>query len=453
MLGKRAAKSMHILLITHFFPPKHNAGTENYTLGLALAFQARGHDVQVLCVDDWDSGDAYWNDVTQEIYEGIRVTRIHLNWMLADHPNQILYNSEPVNNWMLNFLRRESFDVIHVTSMASLGVGVMRVIKSAGIPLLLTLMDFWFICPSIQLLRSDGEICDGITTARQCQSCMMDNTGISRILSRVGFSSESRALLWERLSQLKVIARQRGFRGHLLNMNERKRLLKDALELPDVVLSHSRVVRDTFSRHTKREIRILRNGHDLSWLNPLDGKNSEAQLRIGYIGQIIPVKGVHVLVEAYKKSGLNGNATLGIWGDPHKDIRYTHKLKSLIVNDPSITLKGSFRHNDLALVFADIDVLVVPSIWLENAPLVIQESFATQTPVIASNIGGMAEAVNHGVNGLLFERGNVKDLAELFQKLIAEPDLLDTLRAGIQRVKTIEDEVDELEKIYSELVQ
>jgi glycosyltransferase involved in cell wall biosynthesis len=442
---------MKILLVTHFFPPKHNAGTENYTLGLALAFQARGHSVQVLCAEDWHSGNAYWNGVTQDVYDGIRVTRIHLNWMLADQPNRILYDSEPVNNWITHFLQRESFDVIHITSMASLGVGVMRVIKSAGIPLLLTLMDFWFICPSIQLLRSDGEICDGITTARQCQSCLMDNAGISRKLSKIGFSSDSRALLWEKLSQLKVVSRQRGFRGHLLDMNERKRLLKDALELPDVVLSHSKVVRDTFAVHTNREILILRNGHDLSWFKPLDRKKTDYRLQIGYVGQIIPVKGVHVLIEAYKRLGLNGNSKLSIWGDPYKNVEYTRRLETLIADEPAISLRGSFRHDDLTGVFSDIDVLVVPSIWLENAPLVIQEAFVTQTPVIASNIGGMAEAVTHEVNGLLFECGNVDELARLFQRLVAEPELLDTLRAGIPKVKRIEDEVDELEDIYSQL--
>ena len=149
---------MRILLISHFFPPKYNAGTEKYTLSLAVGLQSNGHEVEVLCAEDWDEGEHYWNGVTEDIYQGVLIHRIHLNWLKAGNPNKILYDSSLIEEWTNQFLKGNDFDIVHITSASSLGAGVLRSVKRAGIPLVLTLMDFWFICPSVQLLRSDGSL-------------------------------------------------------------------------------------------------------------------------------------------------------------------------------------------------------------------------------------------------------------------------------------------------------
>jgi glycosyltransferase involved in cell wall biosynthesis len=219
------------------------------------------------------------------------------------------------------------------------------------------------------------------------------------------------------------------------------------------VVTHSGIVREMFALHTGRNIQILQNGHELSWLKTYVGKTATDKLRVGYVGQIIPIKGVHVLIQAFRKANSDGRAKLEIWGGLGKDLDYSGRLGAFIEEDPSISLHGHFAHDDLAEVFSSIDVLVVPSIWYENAPLVIQEAFAAGTPVIATNLGGMAEMISNEVNGLLFERGDSDDLARQLQRLIDEPDLIEKLKAGIPRVKTIEEEVNQLERMYFELVQ
>lgn len=444
---------MRILLISHFFPPKHNAGTENYTLGLAKSLQLRGNDVHVVCAEDWEFGNSYWNGVTEENYQGVPVTYIHLNWSKAYDPNRILYHSEKVKNWFSQLLEDKPFDLVHITSASSLGVGIMDSAKDADIPLVLTLMDFWFLCPSIQLLRSNGELCNGVTTALECQSCLMLYSEASEKLAQYRISVEAQSRLWGALSQLPILSRQRGFRGRLLNMRERKEVLARAIELPDLVLTHSEVVREKFALHTERKIEILRNGHELSWMDRYKGKTPCEKLRVGYIGQIIPIKGVHILIEAFKKANLEDRAMLEIWGGFEKDPGYVKQLKELVDDNASISLNGRFVHDDIANVFSNIDVLVVPSLWYENAPLVIQEAFAAETPVIATNLGGMAEMVSNEMNGLLFERGNAEDLAGQLRRLIEEPSLLERLRIGLPKVKTTEEEVSELETLYREIVQ
>jgi len=444
---------MKILLVSHFFPPTHNAGTENYTLGMAKTLQARGHEVCVLCAEDWETGDKYWNGITEEEYQGVLVRRIHLNWIMANNPNQVLYISDQVSAWMAHFLQDEKFDIVHVLSTYSLGVGIFESIKRAGVPLILTLMDFWFLCPSVQLLRSTGELCDGLTTPYQCQSCLMLESGASKKMNKLGLSTQMQSRLWEPLANIPILAKQPGFRGKLLDMKERKKLLKRVIDLPDLVLSHSAIVKEIFSRHTPREIRILPNGHDLSWVQAEAKKKAANQLlRIGYMGQVVPIKGVHILVEAFQKANLLNRATLEIWGGLEQDLDYVNDLKRLIEGNPAISLNGRFSRDDLTNVLSRFDILVVPSLWLENAPLVIQEAFALKIPVIATNLGGMAEMISHEVNGLLFGRGDALDLASQLQRLLDEPGLLGILSSRIPKVKSIDEEMKQLEALYSELL-
>jgi glycosyltransferase involved in cell wall biosynthesis len=444
---------MRILLITHFFPPEHNAGTENYTLGLAKEFQSRGHDVKVICSEGWTTGEDYWNGVRTEIYKGIPVYRIHLNWTKARNPNRVLYDSLSVERWLDAFLHRENPDIVHVTSTYSLGVGVLRSVRRAGIPLVLTLMDFWFLCPRTVLLRGDGDLCDGRTTAGECRDCLLAS---SNLYNRLNYflPSQFQATFWKAISQTPALARIRGARGLALNMENRKALMKQILEVPDVILSHSRFVQHMFTQaNLSQRIVYLPNGHELSWTAIYRGKRKSSLMRIGYMGQISPIKGVHILVEAFEKAKLDGSARLDIWGNLEKDRFYTRSLREIIGTTELISLRGQFKREQLADVLAEIDILVVPSLWHENAPLVIYEAFATKTPVIATNLGGMSEAVTHELNGLLFDRGDVDSLSRQLRRIASDPDLLEQLKDGIPGVKRIEEEVEELEELYAQINQ
>ena len=100
----------------------------------------------------------------------------------------------------------------------------------------------------------------------------------------------------------------------------------------------------------------------------------------------------------------------------------------------------------------EVDVGVGPSLWYENSPNVILEAFAHRTPVIVSDLGGMAELVEEGVDGLRFPVGEAGALARCFQRLLTEPDLLVRLQAGVRPVKSTAGEMDELEALYHQVL-
>jgi glycosyltransferase involved in cell wall biosynthesis len=267
------------------------------------------------------------------------------------------------------------------------------------------------------------------------------------------FSEQGTSRILTRVSKAPWLTRQRGLRGMASDMEDRKSFLQQALGWADYRITASRFVHDVFvANGIQFPIKIQSYGHDLSWMDSYSGKTPSKAIRFGFIGQIIPSKGVHFILEAANllQNSFGDKFSVSIYGNLDKTPDYSVRLRSLAANAESIKFCGTYAHEDSASVFANLDVLVVPSLWYDF-PLIIYEAFATQTPVIATNLGGMAEAVMHEATGLLFERGDVDDLARQMKRIIVEPGLLERLRSQAPPVKTIVEEVNELNAIYRKL--
>ncbi len=441
---------MQVLFVSHFLPPVRNAGTENYTLALARALAKRGHAVTAACAEGWDEGPAHWNGATLGDLDGIPVHRLHLNWARADNPNRALYDNPAVERWFDELFSQYKPDIVHVTSLLTLGLGVLRSAHRAEIPLVVTLMDFWFLCPGIQLLRSDMSLCDGRTDPWDCQACLTNRSRPFQLITRI-LPGPAAPRFWDMASRVPFVTRRRGFRGMLLDVAERKRLVPGHLRLADRVLAHSEAVVRMFARNGFDNVRLLRHGNDLEWRRGYQRTPAGEQVRFGYIGQLDHIKGVHLLIEAFRALNSRSRRSLDIWGDLTRSPEHVSRLRALARDDETISFRGRYERASLGNVLGEIDVLVVPSLWYENSPLVIQEAYAAGIPVIATDLGGMREAVTQGASGLLFERGNARDLAAQMQRVLDEPLLLSALREGIPEVRTSDEEVAEIEALYQEL--
>jgi len=443
---------MRILLISNGFPPRHWAGTETYTAGIAKELSRRGHEVHVLCVGDWESGPTHYNGYEDEEYQGVPVRRLNLNWKRAPDPFRYLYDNPHVARILKSHLKILQPDLVHVTSCETMSASVLRVTKEAQLPLVLSITDFWFLCPRISLLRSDGELCNGLTSAWECLRCQLRDSKAyrwpSQVLPEAGVSR-----LLTNVSRHPRLTRLRGLRGLAGDMAARKAFLRQALSWPDCRITASEYVRHIFETNgIKEEIRVQPYGHDLSWLAQYAGKSYSEVSRFGFIGQISERKGVHLLLKAGQllRVRYGGRFSLSIYGNLEKDPAYAASLRALAAGSADVKFCGTYPHEEMAAVFANLDVLIVPSLW-HDFPLVIHEAFASRTPVIATNLGGMAEVVEHEVNGLLFERADAQDLANKMSRFLDASDLPAKLATGIGAVKSIEEGVSELESAYGEL--
>lgn len=179
------------------------------------------------------------------------------------------------------------------------------------------------------------------------------------------------------------------------------------------------------------------------------GRQKNRCVTFGFFGQIHPFKGLHCLLAGFDRlcrtePQLGADTQLVIHGAHleanHPD--YVAGFRQAIAEcEGRVTFAGPYVHEALPELMASVDWVVVPSIWWENSPLVIQEALAHRRPVICADIGGMAEKVRPGLDGFHFPAGNAAALAGIMAEVARDRRIWDKLQASMQPPATIEDAV------------
>jgi len=178
--------------------------------------------------------------------------------------------------------------------------------------------------------------------------------------------------------------------------------------------------------------------------------------RFGYFGQFNPYKGVETLLTAMAKFGHRPDIQMRLHGanlDQQTDEFQESFAELLEQAEANVTMVGTYDLADLPWLMREIDWVVVSSRWWENSPLVIQEAFMQRRPVICSGIGGMAEKVTNGVNGLHFTVNDPDSMAAAIERAASEPGLWEHLREGIPDILTVDDHIVNLTRMYGELLE
>ena len=156
-----------------------------------------------------------------------------------------------------------------------------------------------------------------------------------------------------------------------------------------------------------------------------------------------------MLVEAIRLMP-RGRAEALLFGDPATFPDYVAQLRQAAEGLP-VRFMGRFEREATASIYAQMDVLVVPSLWLENSPLVIHEAFMTGVPVVGARIGGIADLIADGVNGLLYTPDAPAELARALRTLEADRGLLSELAARAPRVIPIDEDAKRWDTVYLRL--
>ena len=223
------------------------------------------------------------------------------------------------------------------------------------------------------------------------------------------------------------------------NLMRRELFLKSFLAEVDAFVSPSRFLLGRFADWglPREKLVMIENGLDGGPVAPPRAlPKGGRRNRFAYFGQLNPFKGIRVLVDAVTRipADVWGDSILYVFGGnlEHQPEDFQAAVKELFrLAGRRLRFMGSYKSPDLPNLMREVDWTIVPSTWWENAPVVIQEAFHHGRPIIASNIGGMAEKVRHGIDGLHFHVSNPESLAEAMTRAIREPDLWERLRAGI----------------------
>jgi glycosyltransferase involved in cell wall biosynthesis len=231
--------------------------------------------------------------------------------------------------------------------------------------------------------------------------------------------------------------------------------VKSFLNLCDRFICPSAFLRDRYVEWglPAEKMSVLENGQPPRPV-PAATETPDGSLRTRFVilGQLSRLKGTLVLLEAARllPKRVRDLVSIEIHGSMQHEVdEFKAQFQRLLGGlEDTVRYGGPYRPSDVHDIIQRSGWVIVPSIWWENSPLVIQESFAAGRPVLCSNVGGMAEKVQHGVSGLHFRVGSASDLAARIEEAAAKPGLWERLLSGVPRPPGIDATVDQLLDLY-----
>ena len=375
---------MRILLISHGLPPDSVGGVEQHVDGLARALVAAGHAVEILArshLPELPQGS--WRSAAAG---NPLVHRIAYRWEGVNDLDAI-YRATPMAAGVRDFLAARlangvRFDVAHVHHLTGLSTDTLAELTAAGVPLVMTLHDYWLLCPRGQMFHHRGERCESATIAR-CGECLQAT--FPHWLNAGNRAAEV----------AKVHARAAA-----------------TLALPQVLVVPSSRAIPPFVELGVPATRfvVVENGVDTERLLGLPAPAAgPGPLRLGYFGTVMPSKGLHVLLDAI--AGLpRGAVTLEIHGNVvpyHGDESYATRCFARLRPGADVSYHGPYGLDQLPALLERIDVLAAPALWHEAFGLTVREALAAARPVLVSRVGGLQDAVADGEQGLVLPPGDV----------------------------------------------
>lgn len=411
---------MRVMYVAGAFVPEGAGGTELHAFHLARAM-AEHHEVLVFArVGDPDRPDY---DIDHIEVDGVQVVRVNYNFGDAES-FQWIYRNPNIDSIFASELARFAPDLVHIHHLTCLSTGIIDCVKDAGRGLVMTLHDFWMVCPRGQRIHPNSSICE--TVDRElCRSCLAD--------------------LWPHFFPETAPP---GIDSRLVSWDE---WIQRVLGRVDVLLTPSESHRKRMLEFDLDEDRIVSLPHGLDATRLLRSRTLNRPIKtIGFVGTVIPSKGIHTLVEAFAQLS-DASLSLRIHGDApsfHGDEGYVDRLRATVPAHLDVTFEGRYENNDLPEILEAIDVLVVPSIWWESYCLTLREGLLAGCIVIAANHGAMAERLAGEADGLLFEPGNSKDLAQKISLVRDDDTLRRRLTNRGDTVKRLSAMVRETQDVY-----
>lgn len=407
-------KKMKILICCNVYPPNFIGGAELVAHQQALTLVKMGHEVQIFTGDIQPIESRY--DHHEDTYENLRVHRIRLTGedYQSDYVN---FSHLRIENHFTKVLKEFCPEVVHFHNIIGLSVTIIRLAKEYGAKTVLTLHDYWGFCFKNTVMKYEGVVCKDHSRCEECQPFINDGVG----------------------RHIPIKLRQDYFKLMMLEV--------------DFFVSPSQYLAEAYLKagFYWKKMHVIWNGIDFNRFDSIIHKKNHSSIsRFSFFGHFGQHKGVATLLDALPYMKNTNLVRINLVGSGDQAEFYRKKLAE---NNCSHLVKfwGKLDNSQVQQAYAETDVLVLPSIWNENQPVSITEAMAVGIPVIASNMGGIPELVEHGKTGLIFEAGNAQDLAEKMDFLIDHPEVREIFgKTAKERMRnnTFENQVRKLLTIY-----
>ncbi|HYX23078.1 MAG TPA: glycosyltransferase [Thermoanaerobaculia bacterium] len=415
-----------VVHLVHGWPPWNHAGTEVYARRLAR-YPAADREVAVyarIADPGRELGEAL-----ELVDGGVRVRLVVNNFTQRDPLSRNALHDRRLAADFRRFLGETAPDLIHVHHLAGHAATLMGVAAERGVPILYQVQDWWAPCARANLFDAGRRLCSGPRPSK-CAACL-PLTGLppAAVLNRLLYAA-------------------------------RARLTRREMRRADAFVMGSRAIRDSFLAlgwlRPEDDVRVIPYGVERS-AGPATSATRrtgipDRPLRFGLIGSLLPHKGIHLAVAAFR--GVDpARATLTVWGDPQISPAYTAELAALA--SPAVRFAGRFEEERRRETFAAVDVLLVPSLGLESFGLVAREALAEGVPVLASRRGALAELFDGTAGppcGALFDPEDPEELRGWIERLAVSPEIVAGWRDVLPPVKGMEEHAEEIESLYERLL-
>lgn len=438
-------KGLDIGFLCHGWKPDVG-GVETHTHDLARALIERGHRVHVLCLD-YTQGRAPYS-VTEARVEGVRVRR--MAYLYQDQRSL----ADMVDNWrardvLFAWLAERPLDVVHVHHLTGWGTGALKALGEVGLPCVMTLHDYWSLCPRGQMLRTDGVVCEA-PEPEACGACIA-GTWPHLMPSGEGDFRKPESGLAKDDAEAAAARTAYALR---------------CLEVPHRLVTPSEAARQVYARAgvPAERIRVCENGVATAAITAAVGRlraegvrpiGSRGEVRLGVLGSVLPSKGVLELARAFQKAAVSG-LTLEVHGNLpayHGDPSYPQALIDLAREDTRVRLHGPYQVNGLAQILAGLDGVAAPSRWEEVFGLTVREASAAGLPVLVSDVGDLPAVTADGRRGIVVPADDEDAWVEALRRFGSDPELRASLATGAPAVRSTEAMMRELERLYVGVVR
>ncbi len=396
--------SRRILVVAHNHPSLHPGGTEIFAHDLTQAYREQGCEVLFLGATNAMHRGPHPGTALQAIGEDVVLWSQHYDRF---HMSQIDHYGTLQD--LATLLEEFRPDVIHVHHLVLIGAEFLtlarRLLPQAAI--VMTLHDYYPIChhDGLMVRPGDRQRCTG-SSPSACHGCFPE-IGSDRFLLR-------------------------------------ERFIKTHLAAVDRFVAPSRFLRQRYVDWGLpcERIAVIANARPAQEAAP-HRQASGRRASFGYFGNLNPWKGVLPLLQAAQLLRASGETEFSLrihGGAPFQSEAFTAAFEAALGGaEGVVTHCGAYSRDEVPGLMAEVDWVVMPSIWWENAPLVIQEAFQHRRPPIVSAIGGMAEMVRDEIDGLHVRPGDPVALARTLRRAMEEAGLWQRLVHGIAEQPTLAD--------------
>ena len=434
---------MRILAVVHQFPPDFYSGTEVLCLGTMQELSRRGHDVHVITADRLSGAES-----SRYFVNGVPVIRIpareSLHLGIVSKLKAELENNALIDE-LMHQVKRINPDIIHAHHFFDFGLLALLALAKT-LPLVFSATDYWMVCPYAVALLPDGDNCigpglDGTACVKHHLARPRSNGTKQPTVSR---------LVCQAIDRISALLGTSTVDGLRRVVTKRLETAREVAAVARAILVASDNVRQMLVAAGIPEQNIELLPHMAPPIQIRDVP-VHTPLRIGFLGSLSSQKGAHVLVAAIRALPPDMRVNVIVRGKLSADPHYVRELKSSAAGDWRIQIVDSVPYDRFGEVLSDLDVLVVPSLWAENAPLVLLSAIEAGRYVIVSDMPGLVKVLTDSDHGVVVPAGDANALAYVISRLVADPSPVHRARMRKASAPSFAEYVDAIEIVYRKI--